>query len=141
MVDTALVAAALKFGVKEGVDAGLSHFRADQPRADSDCIRVVVLSGKGRGQRLGDLRAAACRVAVGSDRNADSRSAYRDPALRPAVSERLGKHDAKARIIDAFVAVSSKVEDLMALLAEPRGKLFLEIDPGMVGGEDYAHGA
>ena len=54
LVDAALVAAAGERGGEEGVDAGLGHLDADQPRAQREDIGVIMLAGEPRRQRLGD---------------------------------------------------------------------------------------
>jgi len=43
-------------------------------------------------------------------------------------------------IIDALVAMGTKVEDVVTLLAKPGREFVLEVDAGMIGGEDNAHG-
>ena len=78
-------------GGEEGGDAGLGHFRADQAGAEGDGVGVVVLAGERGRKRLGDLRAAAGRVAVDGDGDADAGAAHGDPALGAAVGERVGR--------------------------------------------------
>ena len=95
-----------------------------KPRAKRDRIGVVMLASERSGQRLGDLRAAARRIAVGGDRDADPEPQTVIPrSARPSASG-LGHQRPEARIIDAFVAVGAKVERLMALvrLASPQAR-------------------
>ena len=77
LVDAALVAAAQEIRGQKGADAGLGHFDPDQARAKSDRVGVVMLPRERRGQRLGDLRAAAGGIAVGRDGDADRRTRKR----------------------------------------------------------------
>ena len=81
LVDAALVAPAGEIGAEEGGDAGPGHVAADQPRAEREDIGVIMLAGQRCRQRVVDPRAAAGRVAVDGDRNADARAADGDPAL------------------------------------------------------------
>ena len=55
------VAAAAERRGEEGLDAGLGHLDADQPRAHGDDVGVVMLAGEAGRERLGDQRAAAGR--------------------------------------------------------------------------------
>ena len=91
LVDAALVAPAGEVGVEEGRDAGLGHVDADQARAEGDDVGVIMLARQPRRERLGDPRAAAGRVAVDGDRDADAGAADGDPALGPAGGDRLGE--------------------------------------------------
>ena len=90
-----------------------------------------MLARKRSGEGLGNLGAAAGRVAVGGDGDADPGSAHGDPALRAAVGERFGHHRAEARIIDAVMTMGTEIEDLVALLAEPAREFVLEDDSAM----------
>ena len=141
LFDAPGMAAAEEIRGQEGVDAGLGHFEADQARAQGDRVAVVMLPGERCRKRLGDLGAAAGGVAVGGDGDADARTADADPAFGPAVCQRFGEQRSVTRVIDAFMAVGAEVEQLVTLLGEPGRQLVLEVDAGMVGGEDYAHGA
>ena len=91
LVDAALVAAAGEIRGEKGGDAGLGHFDADQPRAQGDDVGVIMLAGERGGKRLGNAGAAAGRIAVGGDRDADARAAHRDAAIGAAGGDRLGQ--------------------------------------------------
>jgi hypothetical protein len=75
LVDAALVAPACKICVEEGEDAGPGHVIADQSAAEGQYIGVVVLTGELRGKRVVNSRAAAFRLAINGDGNADARAA------------------------------------------------------------------
>jgi hypothetical protein len=139
LIDAALVAAAFEIRRKECGHASFGHLYSDESGTKGDRIGVIVLSGEDRRQRLSHLRAAARRVAIGGDCDSDPRSANGDPPLSATVGQSFGEQCAEARIIDAFVAMGAKVDDVVALLAEPSRKLVLEVDAGMVGGEYDVH--
>jgi len=105
LVDTALVTAAFEVSVEKGFDAGLRHLGPDESGSKRDGICVIVLACERRRQRLRNLGAAACRVAVGGDGNANARSANCNPALGASVGQGLGEHRSEARIIDTLVTV------------------------------------
>ena len=140
LVDAALVAAADEIGVEEGRDAGLGHFDADQARAKRDGVGVVMLAGERCRQRLGDLRAAAGRVAVGGDRDADPRAANGDPALGPAIGQGLGEHRAVTADNRRFRGrwCRGRAPRGPARASQPASQV-LEVDAGMIGGEGDAH--
>ncbi len=100
-----------------------------------------MLAGQLGRQRIVDAGAAASRLAVDGDGNADARAAHGDSALGLTGCDRAGELRAIFGIIDAFGAVGAEVGHVMTLLAKPRGKLVLEQVSGMVGGEGDAHGA
>jgi hypothetical protein len=75
------MAPAGEFGAEESGDAGTRHVAADQPGAQREDIGVIMLARQPRRQRIVDPGAAACRVAVDRDRDADARPADRDAAL------------------------------------------------------------
>jgi hypothetical protein len=85
------------------------------------------------------LRAAAGGVAIGGDRNADSRPANGDSAISSPIGERFGEHGSIAGIIDAFGTVGSKILDLVTLLDQPARELVLQDVSGMVSGKGNAH--
>ena len=133
LVDAALVPAAEEVGAKEGGDAGLGHFAADQPRAQCKHVGVVVLACELRRERIVDARAAAARIAVHGDRDPDAGAADGDATVRFSKSHFRRELGAILRVVDAFGAVGPEVGDVMALLAQPGGKLVLELVTGMVG--------
>ena len=139
LIDAALVAATLEFRRKECSDAGLGHFAADQPCTERNCVGVIVPAGKCRRERLRNLRAAAGRIAICRYCDADAGPADADPALRATIGNRLGQHRTKAGIIDAFVSVSSEVENVVPLLGEPGDKLVLQVDTCVVSSKHDAH--
>ena len=94
LIDAPLVAAAEEVAGEESGDAGLRHVGADQAGAEGDGIGVIVLAGERCRKRLGDLGAAAGRIAVDGDGDADARPANGDSALGPTVGESLGEHGA-----------------------------------------------
>ena len=133
------MAATRERGGQKRVDAGLGHLDPDQPRAQRDDVGVVVLAGEGGGERLGHQRAAHRRVAVDRDRDTDARSAQRDAELGLAMRDRIGQDVAVVGIIDAGFIVGTKVEYLVAVLAQPGGKLALHRDGGVIGDDGDAH--
>lgn len=139
LIDAALMSPTFKLGRQERSYAGLRHLDSDQAGTQRDGVRVIVLASKHGRQRLRYLRAPARRVAVGGNRDSDSRSTDRNAALGPTFRQSRSEERAESRIIDAFMAVSSEVGDLVALLGEPAGELVLEIYAGMVGGDYDVH--
>ncbi len=85
------MAATFERGGEEGGQAIARGFGSDQPGPHRDDIGVVMRAGEPRGQVFGHERAAARRVAIDRDRDADPRSAQRDAALRAAVRDRFGE--------------------------------------------------
>jgi len=81
LVDAGLVAPAGEFGAKEGVHAGLGHVRANQPRAQRQHIGIIMLARQRRRKRVVYPCAAACRVAIDRDGDADARAANDDAAV------------------------------------------------------------
>ena len=104
-VDTAHVAVAREFGGEEGGTQALAMSIAGQPRAHGDDIGVIMLARQRGRQRFGHQRAAAGRVAIDRDRDADARPAQRNAALRRAVGDRCGQRIAIVGIIDAVASV------------------------------------
>src|ERR671912_1770300 len=139
LVDAPLVAAAEEVTREESGDAGLGHFRADQPGAEGDGVAVVVLAGERSGERLRYLRTAAGRIAVGGDSNADPRPADSDAAIGAAVGERLRHQGSISGVVDAFRAVRAEVDDLMPVCPKPVGKLGLHLETRVVGSKGNAH--
>ena len=90
-------------------------------------------------ERLADPRAAALRLAINRDRNADAGAADSDPALCLAGRDRLCQLAAESGIVDAFGPVGAKIAHLVTLLGEPPDELVLEEVAGMIGGEGDAH--
>ena len=90
--DAAGVAAAGEIGGEEGVDAGLGHVAAGQPRAHRDDIGVVVLAGERGGKRIATparsaqagLRLTAIEMPMPEPHSATPRSAL--PAATTAAS-------------------------------------------------------
>lgn len=133
------MAAALEVGREEGGEAGLGHLRPDQPRAHRDGVGIVVSARQRGGERLADQCAAAGRIAVGRDRDADAGAAQRHAAFGAAVRQRGGDGVAVIGIIDARAAVGAEVEHVMAALAQPFGEHGLQLDGGVVGRNGDAH--
>ena len=130
LVDAALVAPAGEIGAEEGGDAGLGHVAADQARAQARARWRHYARGPAPPTAARrHARAAARGVAVDRDRNADARAADGDPALGLAGGDGVGELGSKLRIIDAFRAVGAEVDDLVAGLAQPGGKLVLQANP------------
>src|SRR3546814_11580676 len=92
-----------------------------------------MLARKLRRQGLGHKRAAAGRVAIDRNRNADAGPAQRDAALCAAVRDRFGQAISIIGIIDAFGTMGAKVGDLMPFAAPPLREQALEVMGGMVG--------
>jgi FkbM family methyltransferase len=140
LVDAALVAPAGEIGVEEYGDAGPGHVATNQPCAKGEDVGVVMLTRKLGRQRIGDPGAAARRVAVDGDRDADTRSADDDPAFGLAAGNGVCQAHPKFGIVDALMTIGAKVGDVVACLPQPSDKLVLEVHSGMVGGEGDAHG-
>src|SRR3546814_14721670 len=79
-----------------------------------------MLARKLRRQGLGHKRAAAGRVAIDRNRNADAGPPQRDAALCAAVRDRFGQAISIIGIIDAFGTMGAKVGDLMPFRSEER---------------------
>jgi hypothetical protein len=109
-------------------------------QAERQDVGVIMLPGQRCRKRLVDAGAAAGRVAVDRDRNADAGTANRDPALGLAAGNGVGKFGAKFGVINAFRSVGAKVSHLMPGLAKPLGELVFQQVSGMVGGKGDAHG-
>ncbi len=139
LVDAPAVAAAEEGCGEERLDARFGHFDADQPAAERDHIGVIMLARQPGRERLRHQCAAAGRVAVGGDRNADSRAAQGDPEIGAAGGDLLGELVAIIGIIDRFDALGAEIVDLMSALAEPLTEQGFEIDGGMVGSNGDPH--
>jgi hypothetical protein len=99
-----------------------------------------MFAGELRGERVVDAGAAASRLAIDRDGNADARASYGHSALGVPRGNRSSEKRSVLRIIDAFRGIGPEVDDLVALLAQPSRELVLEGKPGMVGGKGDAHG-
>ena len=89
MSDAALMPAAREFGVEEGCDARLRHVTSNEPRAQSNDIRVIVLAGELGRERVVNARTAAFKIAVYRNRNADAAAAHgNSPVGFPKSNER-----------------------------------------------------
>jgi hypothetical protein len=98
-----------------------------------------MLAGELGGERIVDPCAAAARLAIHRDRNADSGAAHSNPALRLAQGDGFGDPSAIFRVIDALEPVRPQVRDLMPLVAKPTDKLVLQQITSMIGGKSDAH--
>ena len=130
--------AAFKFGFKEcGTQAmAISGPINRAPRAmafASLCPRASAAdSGSATcAQRHAGLRLAAIATPIPEPHTVMPRSAW--PSANASASM------PHIRIIDAFVAVGTEIEHLVALIAEPAGNQVLEVDAGMIGGKGDAH--
>jgi len=99
-----------------------------------------MLAGEARRKRLRDQRAAAGRVAVGGDRDADAGPAKGNAIIGPAGGDFLGELVAVIGIIDRIHARGPEVVDRMPLRAEPGDEIRLERDGGMIGSDGDPHG-
>ena len=79
-------------------------------------------------------------VAVDRDGNADARAAQRHAAFGFAFGDMRGELVAIVGVIDRSLAVGAKIGDLVALRGQPCGKLGLEGEGGVIGGDGDAHG-
>src|SRR3546814_16085625 len=86
------MAVAREIGGQESGQTRLGPVDAGQPRAKRDDIGVFMLARKLRRQALGHKRAAAGRVAIDRNRNADAGLAQRDAALCAALRALSGQH-------------------------------------------------
>src|SRR3546814_14218358 len=92
-----------------------------------------MLARKLRRQGLGHKRAAAGRVAIDRNRNADAGPAQRDAALCAAVRDRFGQAISIIGIIDAFGTMVPTVGDLMPFAAPPLSGQALKVLLAWVG--------
>jgi hypothetical protein len=134
------MAATGKIGGQESGDAGLGHILPGQPRAERHDIGIVMLARKRCRERLGNQGATERGVTVDRNRNPDARSAQGDAALGSAGGHGIGQLEAEIGVIDACVTIGAKIEDLMPLFGEPRGKDGLKREGGMIGGNGDAQG-
>jgi hypothetical protein len=72
------VAVTAERGGEELREAILGGLDPDQPRAHRDDVRVIMLAGEAGGEAVRDEGAAAGRVTVDRDRDADAGAAERD---------------------------------------------------------------
>jgi hypothetical protein len=140
LLNAALVAPAGKIGLEKGGDAGARHVLADQPRAERQHIGIIMLARQPRRKRLVDPRAAARRVAVDGDGDAEAGAAYGDPALSAAAWNLLSQLRAILRIVHALRTVGAEVSNFVAGFPQPAREFVFQLIPGMVGGKGDAHG-
>jgi hypothetical protein len=106
-LDARAVAPAGKGSGKKALQAGLGHVDPDQPRAHCDDVRIVVFAREFGGIGIADERAAAGRIAVDRDRDADAAAAQRDAALGRSVGDGGGKLVAIVGIVDGPRSITS----------------------------------
>ncbi|PAV72685.1 hypothetical protein WR25_22132 [Diploscapter pachys] len=139
-VDTGLVTTALERSGEKGFEARLRKVRPDQPGAHRDDVGVVVVARERGGERFGDQRAAARRVAIDRDRDADPRSAQRHAQRRFAARDRIGQLVAVIGIVDARVGLRTQVNHLVTQRGGVLDQQRLQRDGGVIGGEGNAQG-
>ena len=134
LIQTALVAAAFKFGGKEGVHNGKGEHVAGHAGPQTEHVGVVVLSRQPGVQFRGAERRANARMAVGGHGHADARAADQDaPAIFLLHGGAQGVR--KDRIVAAGLAVGTEIDDFVALPGKVAADGGLERHAGMIRGD------
>lgn len=117
------MSAAGEICLEEGCNTGLCHVTSNQSRAKRDDICIVVLTCELGRKWVVNPRAAAFKIAVDRNRNANPTAANCNSAIGFPEPDERPELCSKLRIIDAFGSIGPKVSDIVPLGAEPLDKL------------------
>ena len=132
--DAALVpASGFELGVQPTADDSSNEFIAEHVGGQAEDIGVVVPAGHLGGQFVMAERGPDAGDLVGADRHTDSAATYENGDIGLAVDDTACGGEGEVRVVAAPRAVSAHVQNLVALLAEKYGNLFLYGMATMIG--------
>ena len=131
-VHPALVAAALKFRVEEGVQDPVGHVVPDHPAAHGQHVGVVVPPGHLGGQGLAAQGAADTLHLVGGDGDADAGGADDDAPVTFAGGHRLRRGPAEVGVVAALIGIAAEVVIRQSAGVQVLHHVALEGEPSVV---------